>query len=89
MGAVVGMSSVLRAAAIAALLVGSASRARADGAVLVIGEVSPRDRDLIVDAIENAGRALSLRFSAAAGRDAASASVACLHTRRRGAASRR
>jgi hypothetical protein len=78
-GAVVGVRTILRAAAIAALLVGSASRARADGAVLVVGAVSPRDRDLIVDAIQSAGRALSLRFSAAAGRDAADTSVACLH----------
>ena len=77
-GAVVGVRTILRAAAIAALLVGSASRARADGAVLVVGAVSPRNRDLIVDAIQSAGSALSLRFSAAAGRDAANASVACL-----------
>jgi hypothetical protein len=58
--------------------VGSASLARADGAVLVVGAASPRDRDIIVDAIQGAGRALSLRFSAAAGRDATDASVACL-----------
>ncbi len=79
MGAAVDASRILRAAAIAALLVGSASLARADGAVLVVGAESPRDRDLVVDAIQSAGRALSLRFSAAAGRDAADASVACLH----------
>lgn len=78
-GAVVGVRTILRAAAIAAMLVGSASRARADGAVLVVGAASPRDRDIVVDAIQSAGRALSLRFSAAAGRDAADASVACLH----------
>jgi hypothetical protein len=74
----VGASTILRAAAIAALLVGSASRARADGAVLVVGAVSPRDRDIIVDAIQSAGSALSLRFTAAAGQGAADASVACL-----------
>jgi hypothetical protein len=77
-GAAVGASTIVRAAAIAALLVGSASLARADGAVLVVGAASPRDRDIIVDAIQGAGRALSLRFSAAAGRDATDASVACL-----------
>lgn len=78
-GVAVGASTILRAAAIAALLVGSAARARADGAVLVVGAVSPRDRDIIVDAIQVASRALSLRFSAAAGRDAAGTSMACLH----------
>jgi hypothetical protein len=75
----VDASRILCAAAIAALLVGSASLARADGAVLVVGAASPRDRDIVVDAIQSAARALSLRFSAAAGRDAADASVACLH----------
>src|SRR5262249_25716442 len=59
-------------------LVGSVSRARADGAVLVVGAISPRDRDIVVDAIKGAGRALSLRFSATAGREVADASVACL-----------
>jgi hypothetical protein len=78
-GAVLGVRTILRAAAIAALLVGSTSRARADGAVLVVGAISPRDRDIIVDAIKGEGSALSLRFSAPAGRDAADASVACLH----------
>jgi hypothetical protein len=77
-GVALGASTILRAAAIAALLVGSVSRAHADGAVLVVGTVSPRDRDVIVDTIKGEGSALSLRFSAPAGRDAADASVACL-----------
>jgi hypothetical protein len=77
-GAAVGVTTILRAAAVAAWLVGSVSRAHADGAVLVVGPVSPRDRDVIVDAIKGEGRALSLRFSAAVSRDAADASVACL-----------
>ncbi len=49
--------------------------------MLVVGAVSPRDRDIIVDAIQGAGRALSLRFSAPASRNAADASVACLRDR--------
>lgn len=78
-GVALGASTILRAAAVAALLVGSVSRAHADGAVLVVGAVSSRDRDVIVDAIKGEGRALSLRFNATVGRDAAAASVACLH----------
>ena len=57
-------------------------RARADGAVMVVGKVSPRDREVIIDTVRGEGRALSLPFSSLIfGRDAADASVACLKDR--------
>jgi hypothetical protein len=67
----------LRTAAVAVIVAWMTAQARADGAVMVVGKVTPRDRDVIVDAIRGVGTALSLRFSAAPGRDAADAS-ACL-----------
>ena len=77
-GDVVGVSTFLRTAAAVVLLAWSAATARADGAVMVVGAVPPRDRDAIVEAIKGVGSALSLRFTAAPSRDAADASVACL-----------
>jgi PEGA domain len=47
---------------------------------MVVGAVSPRDRDIIVDSIKVAGTALSWKFSAPAfSRDAVDASVGCLN----------
>lgn len=74
----VGAGTIWRTVALTVLLAGSASTVRADGAVMVVGKVSQRDRDVIVDAIKDEGSAPSFRFSAAPSRDAADASVACL-----------
>jgi hypothetical protein len=80
-GGVVGAGPIVRAAVASVVgLAWSSVTARADGAVMVVGSVSPRDRDVIVGAIQGAGTALSLRFTAPAWtRDATAASVACLH----------
>jgi hypothetical protein len=56
--------------------------ARGDGAVMVVGNVSPHDREVIVDTVRIEGTALSLRFTASgASRDVADASAACLKDR--------
>jgi len=71
--------SVASAALIAAW---PGARARADGAVLVVGKVSPRDREVIVDTVRGEGTALALKFSSSIfSRDAADAAVACLKDR--------
>src|SRR4051812_32488814 len=61
-------------------LASSRTGAIAGGTVMVVGKVSPRDRDIIIDSIKAAGTTLSWRFSAPAfPRDAVDASVACLN----------
>ena len=68
--------------AAALVAVWPSSAARADGAVMVAGKVSPHDRDVIVETVRGEGTALSLRFSSSVfSRDAAEASVACLKDR--------
>jgi hypothetical protein len=49
---------------------------------MVAGQVSPRDREVIIDTVRGEGRALSLPFSSwVFGREAADTSVACLKDR--------
>lgn len=72
----------LAAAALAALAVAAPGLARADGAVMIVGSVSPRDREVIIDTIKLEGTALSFRFSAPpVARDVAEASAACVKDR--------
>jgi hypothetical protein len=53
--------------------------AHADGAVMVVGSMSPRDREIVLDTVKLESTALSFRFSASGfGRDAADAALECL-----------
>lgn len=51
----VGAGTIWRTVALTVLLAGSASTVRADGAVMVVGKVSQRDRDVIVEVDSDRG----------------------------------
>ncbi|TMQ10293.1 MAG: PEGA domain-containing protein [Deltaproteobacteria bacterium] len=74
-----GGAAWMALAATALALVWPSGTARADGAVMVVGNVSPHDREVIIDTVRIEGTALSLRFgSSAFSPDAADAAAACL-----------
>lgn len=60
-------------------LAASSSGARADGAVMIAGKVSPRERDIIVDSIELTATSMTWKLTAPPfSREAIDASLACL-----------
>jgi hypothetical protein len=68
------------AIAVALPLVWSSSSAHADGAVMIVGTVTPHDRDVIIESVQVAGSALSWKFTAPDfSRDIVNASVGCLN----------
>jgi len=56
--------------------------ARADGAIMIAGKLSPREHDVIVDTLESVAAAMTWKLTAPPfGRDAIDAALACLKNR--------